>query len=515
MNEQFHHKWVGFPGRMLMVGFGSVGQGMLPLLLRHVDLHPERLTILSAEEDGREIAKRYGIEFVVEPLTPDNYRDLLHRRLGAGDFLLNLSINVGSVDLIAWSQANGVLYLDACIEPWAGGYYDTGVPPALRTNYALREAALALRRPAGPTAVLTHGVNPGLVSHFVKQALLDLAADLGANGDEPRSRAEWAQLARTLNIRAIHIAERDTQVSPAHKRPGEFVNTWSVHGFAGEGCQPAELGWGTHERNWPVGAERHSFGCAAAIYLDQPGAATRVRSWTPLEGPYHGFLITHGKSISIADYLTVREGERPIYRPTVHYAYHPCDDAVLSIHEMAGKNWQLQAHCRQFGTPDIDCGMDELGVLLLGHTCKACWYGSPSPSTRPARCARTTTPPACKRRWACWAAWCERSGIPSRASSIRRRWTSGKSCRSPPPTWARWWASTAIGPLWPGAASCFRKTWMWTTPGSSRTFWSGRHAHLCCAGFALFKGTMAVHSCAGCQNILVFGSIRHPTEPAL
>ena len=40
---------------------------------------------------------------------------------------------------------------------------------------------------------------------------------------------------------------------------------------------------------------RHDFGSQAAIYLLRPGAGTRVRSWTPLEGPYLGFLITHGE----------------------------------------------------------------------------------------------------------------------------------------------------------------------------------------------------------------------------
>ena len=237
---------------------------------------------------------------------------------------------------------------------------------------------MALRQTGSPrpTAVLTHGVNPGLVSHFVKQALLDLAAALLPVVPEPATGAAWADLARRLEVRAIHVAERDTQVSRQPKGRGEFVNTWSVDGFVGEGCQPAELGWGSHERHWPAGAHRHDVGCDAAIWLERPGASVRVRSWTPLEGPYHGFLITHSESISIADYLTLRDGGRLRYRPTVHYAYHPCDDAVLSLHEFAGKGWQLQSRQRQLDASSISAGMDELGVLLLGHARHAYWYGS-------------------------------------------------------------------------------------------------------------------------------------------
>ncbi len=223
--------------------------------------------------------------------------------------------------------------------------------------------------------MLTHGANPGLVSHLVKQALLNIAADTGVEAGVPASREEWGALARSLGVKVIHIAERDTQVSLTPKEPNEFVNTWSVDGFVSEGQQPAELGWGSHERNFPRDGKRQETGCGSAIYLSQPGAATRVRTWTPLADEIHGFLITHGESVSISDYLTVREGSQVAYRPTVHYAYHPSDAAVLSVHEFAGRNWRLQDRKRILMN-DIVQGRDELGVLLAGHKKNAYWYGS-------------------------------------------------------------------------------------------------------------------------------------------
>ena len=372
-----HKKHVAFPGRLVIVGFGSIGQGVLPLLLRHLDIAAERITIITAEPRGHDVAAEYGIRFIETALTLSNYRALLEPQLGEGDFLLNVSVDVSSVALIELCQERGALYLDTCIEPWPGGYTDPSLPPSARSNYALRESALAVRArySRGPTAVLTHGANPGLVSHFVKQALIDLASGAGLSDAVPATRAEWARLAEALGVRVIHIAERDTQVSSVPKEPGEFVNTWSIDGFVSEGSQPAELGWGAHERHFPSDGRRHDFGCGAAIYLLRPGAAARVRSWTPLEGPYHGFLITHGESISIADYLTVRDGSTVRSRPTCHYAYHPCDDAVLSLHEFAGKNFQLQ-HRKRLMMEEITEGIDELGVLLMGQAKGAYWYGS-------------------------------------------------------------------------------------------------------------------------------------------
>lgn len=367
-----------FPGRILMIGFGSIGQGVLPLILRHIGgLSADRITIVTADDAGRAEAEQYGIRFINHPLTRENYRHVLEPLVGRGDFLLNLSVDVSSIALVKLCQEKGALYLDTCLEPWPGGYNDPNIPASRRTNYALREEALELRKTHanGPTAVITHGANPGLVSHFVKQALLNIAADTGVEVTTPTSREAWAALAMTLGVSVIHIAERDTQLSSKPKVPGEFVNTWSVDGFVSEGSQPAELGWGTHERHFPRDGRQHDFGRKNAIFLMQPGCATRVRTWTPIARHFHGFLITHGESISISDYLTVKEDEKTAYRPTVHYAYHPSDNAVLSVHEFCGSNYRMQER-KRIMMEDITAGIDELGVLLAGHKKNAYWYGS-------------------------------------------------------------------------------------------------------------------------------------------
>ncbi len=367
-----------FPGRLIFIGFGSIGQGVLPLIMRHIGgLAADRITIVTADDAGREEAGKFGIKLINHPLTRENFRHVLDPLVGRGDFVLNLSVDVSSIALIKLCHEKGALYLDTCIEPWPGGYTDPNIPASRRTNYALREEVLELRKgwTNGPTAVITHGANPGLVSHFVKQALLDIAGATGREGDDPKSREDWANLAKDLGIKVIHIAERDTQVSSKPKMPGEFVNTWSVDGFVSEGSQPAELGWGTHERHFPRDGRQYDFGRKSAIYLAQPGCATRVRTWTPDAKHFHGFLITHGESISISDFLSVRQNDRVTYRPTVHYAYHPSDNAVLSVHELCGRNFQMQEH-KRIMMGDITTGIDELGVLLAGHAKGAYWYGS-------------------------------------------------------------------------------------------------------------------------------------------
>ncbi|MCC0003048.1 MAG: homospermidine synthase [Methylobacteriaceae bacterium] len=369
-------------GPIVMIGFGSIGKGCLPLIERHFDFDKSRFVIIDPSEIDKDLAEQHGARFIKAAVTKDNYKELLGPLLTAGGgqgFCVNVSVDTGSLDIMRFCREIGALYVDTVVEPWLGFYFDNAMGNEQRTNYALRETVLAERRasPGGTTAVSCCGANPGMVSWFVKRALVNLAADLNDSHPEPKSREEWAALAMRLGVKGIHIAERDTQRA-IHPKPRDvFVNTWSVEGFLSEGMQPAELGWGTHEKWRPDNAGDHPEGCGAAIYLNQPGANTRVRSWCPTPGAQYGFLVTHNESISIADYFTARDASgKVLYRPTCHYAYHPADDAVLSLHELFGRAGRIQPAHHILTEHEIEDGVDELGVLLYGHSNNAYWYGS-------------------------------------------------------------------------------------------------------------------------------------------
>jgi homospermidine synthase len=364
-------------GPVVMIGMGSIGKGVLPLLERHIVFDRARLTVIDPDPTVRCWLADTGYTVLSKAVTPDNHMDLLSPLLDApGAFCINLSVDTSSRDLAALCHARGALYIDTVTEPWAGFYFGEQ-SNGERTNYALREGmrALARENPGGPTAVSCCGANPGMVSWLAKEALLRLAADLGHDDTAPIDRDGWARLMRDLGVLGIHIAERDTQVSAQPRERGSFINTWSVDGFLSEGFQPAELGWGTHETWLPEDAHSHPQGCRAAIWLDRPGAQTRVRTWCPTYGPQYGYLVTHNEAISLADYFTLGATDAPDYRPTCLYAYHPCDDAVLSLHETFGSG-RLQDKRVILQADDIIEGADELGVLLYGHGRNALWYGS-------------------------------------------------------------------------------------------------------------------------------------------
>ena len=370
--------YVNFSGRILIVGFGSIGTAILPLILRHIGIPRERIIITTADKHGSEIAKKEGVTFHIEPLTKTNYKGIIDKYLSEGDFLLNLSVYVSSVSLIEHCQKKGILYLDTVTDGWESDFSDPHLTLSQKSNYGFREKLLTLKNKTRntTTSVSAHGANPGIVSHFVKQALLNIAHDTEFSTQVPQSKEEWASLMRNLGVKVVHVAEYDSQVSREPKKVGRFENTWSIDGFYTEGiCQPCELGWGTHEKHWPLDAHRHNYGCGAGIYLDHPSAATLVRTWTPEHGTFFGRVITHSESISIADFFSLHEGEKVVYRPTVHYAYRLCDAAILSAEECIGNHFQLQKE-QKILLDDIESGMDELGVLVMGHKKGAYWYGS-------------------------------------------------------------------------------------------------------------------------------------------
>lgn len=368
-------------GPIIMIGFGSIGRGCLPLLERHFKFSKERLTVIDPSDRDRKILDERGIRFIHTGLTEQNYKEILTPLLKGGTgrgFCVNLSVDVCSLDVMKLCRDLDVHYIDTVVEPWAGFYFDETKPTAARSNYALRETVLEEKRlnPGGVTAVSCCGANPGMVSWFVKQALVNLATDLKVPFTTPKNRTEWAQLMQKVGVKGIHIAERDTQRGKLPKPPNNFVNTWSVEGFVSEGMQPAELGWGTFEKWIPDNGKHHDSGCQAAIYLQQPGANTRVKTWCPTLGAQYGRLVTHNEAISIADYFTIGAGKNATYRPTCHYAYHPANDAILSLEEMFGRGGERQPEHHILDENEIVDGMDELGVLLYGHGKNAYWYGS-------------------------------------------------------------------------------------------------------------------------------------------
>jgi homospermidine synthase len=359
--------------------------------LRDVKVPASSITILDFVDNRHRIANELqaGVTYKELKITPENLSDVLAAHVGSGDMLIDLAWNIDAPTILTWCHNNNVRYLNTSVEVW-NPYEDmASTHPLDRTLYVRHQELARMIREwggnSGPTAVLEHGANPGMVSHFVKLALRELsmkilsdgiAGDRKAGLEEALANDQFNMLAMLTGTKVIHISERDTQISTQPKEPNEFVNTWSVEGFYEEGIAPAELGWGTHERTLPKNGYAHTTdGPRNQICIAQPGMETWVRSTVP-SGEIHGMVIRHGEAYTMCEHLSVYDDKgNAIYRPTVHYAYCPTDAAIASVHELRWHNWEMQPKQRIMNN-EIHSGRDELGVLLMGHDYKSWWTGS-------------------------------------------------------------------------------------------------------------------------------------------
>jgi homospermidine synthase len=380
------HK-IPFNGRLLIMGYGSVSQCTLPLVLKHFDMPKEKITVLDMEDYNADVSS-LGVRFVQEKITEENLQQILAKYVGRGDLIIDLTWNIECNEILDWCHNNEVLYANTSVEKWDPYANAKNARTTDRTLYvrqmALRKLINSWGNKKGTTAVVDHGANPGLVSHFTKVGLIDIAEKiLAEKPNDPRAGdirsalegKQYNKLSQLVGVKVIHISERDTQISSRPKEVNEFVNTWSIEGFYEEGTAPAEMGWGTHEHILPPGARLHQNGPRNQICLARYGINTWVRSWVPC-GEILGMVIRHGEAFSISDYLTVNDDlGSPVYRPTVHYAYCPCDAAIASLHELRMRNYKMQENLRIMDD-DITSGRDELGVLIMGHDFKSWWVGS-------------------------------------------------------------------------------------------------------------------------------------------
>jgi homospermidine synthase len=378
-----------FDGKILVIGCGSVSQCVLPLILRLITIPPSQITIIDFVDNRAHVTDvlARGVQYEIVRITEESYKATLAGYVGRGDMIIDLAWNIGCVDIVNWCHENGVLYLNTSVEVWDPYGEEERLDPRPYTLYTRHlDLAKMIDRwggNKGTTAIVDHGANPGLVSHFTKVALIGIAEKvLTEKLNDARQEAlrealsvkNFAKIAHLTGVKTIHISERDTQITNKPKEVNEFVNTWSIEGFYEEGVAPAELGWGTHERNIPANMWFYEEGPKNQTCLSTIGVKTWARSWVPC-GEITGMIIRHGEAFSISNRLTVWDGGKAVYRPTVHYVYCPCDAAVNSLHELEMRQYALQTNQRIMND-EIISGRDELGVLIMGHDFNSWWTGS-------------------------------------------------------------------------------------------------------------------------------------------
>lgn len=170
MTETSYPVYGEITGPIVMIGFGSIGRGTLPLIERHFKFDKSRMVVIDPRNDDAELLAKHGVKHIQAHVTKENYKELLKPLLKAGKgqgFCVNLSVDTGSLDLMKMCRKLDVLYIDTVVEPWLGFYFDKNMKNSERTNYALRETVRAEIKktragpPPFPPAAQTRAWFPG------------------------------------------------------------------------------------------------------------------------------------------------------------------------------------------------------------------------------------------------------------------------------------------------------------------------------------------------------------------
>ena len=257
--EQWEAEMREFNNKVLMVGYGAVAQCTLPVLTQLIRIPLENITVMDFEDRRPALAPwlEKGVKFVRDRIVQNNLGTLLGKYLKAGDLLIDLAWNIDACEILQWCHQHGVLYINTSVELWDPYHNADKKHPTEKTLYwrhmNIRRMTAGWKE-KGATAVLEHGANPGLISHWARKGLVDIGEKLIADkkvsdhlAEEIRHLIEkriFNQLSMRLGVKVIHVSERDTQITSQPKEIGEFVNTWSIEGLREEGTTTAEMGWG-------------------------------------------------------------------------------------------------------------------------------------------------------------------------------------------------------------------------------------------------------------------------------
>lgn len=341
--------------KIVILGCGAVGKAVLYYLPKFIRCDYKNVTILDVYQSEADfpavqacIAK--GATFLQYEVTTHNICTLMDKilKLSKGDVVIDVTTRTPTLRIFAECRKRGIIFCNTDINKVEEGsieHLQKSQPFAdclYMYHVALEEMDSKTKH--YPTSLVTavneSGMNPGLISVFVKKGLRDIARYVIQHGSRARLSAtlrtllrkkDYRGLCEALDVHVIHCSEIDTQ-KPSQERLKEIqekhilVNTWSVNGMVEEATEPCAISVGTHEKTVPLASSQASVDIVPHVgVIHKPGIHTYFRSYLPVAckedgnivfGEIKGVALPHGETFSLQKYLTT-----DTYAPTMHYVY--------------------------------------------------------------------------------------------------------------------------------------------------------------------------------------------------
>jgi len=351
----------------VLLGYGTIGKCVFDILtldsefLKDVlgyDLSKHNIVIIDKTLPKDHFQQLRNVQAIQFSLKKENLTQLFNSiQLIKGDIVVDLTSCTGTRDIIKKVSVDlGANYICTALEGWNGWMYEM---PKMVSHIATLKKSLP---PGSPTVLLTHGMNPGMVSHF---ALMGL-------GIVGKGKAK--------DLKILHITETDTQtIADAEKRglpiavprltvtrplmPKNIISTWGPQNFVDEmNALPMYVTNGkiSKGRNRAYRNVIPSF-----IYNADTG---KIET-------YEGHIVTHEESFTLNNHLKTQFGSKS----DIAFVYKPTDQSLKSFLKKGCKMKPGERKGLLLKGENV-VGVDTVGVymsfldgdqLWIGNACRA------------------------------------------------------------------------------------------------------------------------------------------------
>lgn len=342
--------------KIVFFGCGSVSKCCIYYLKDFIKCSPNQIFIIDKDKSTRNFPPiqhiiNKGATFLHFELKRDNLSWLFDEflNLKKHDIIIDLTTMTSTYHIFQECRMRNILYINTSIEdddPVVDSNRFCPVNNGIFLQHINLQIIAEKSKDYGDTtSIIEFGMNPGLISVFVKQGIMNLAKQVikyhklknqkvNQKMEKYVEKKNHKKLAKLLGIEVIHCSEIDTQV-PNVIRPGQFVNTWSCVGLITEGLEPAEIQVGTHEKIIPFAKTDVNQVIPQLLITKAYGKDIKFESIAPLRivndtvefTKFVGQSIHHGEGISLNRYLGSFK-----YSPTMHYVYklNPYTEQLLN-----------------------------------------------------------------------------------------------------------------------------------------------------------------------------------------
>jgi homospermidine synthase len=358
----------------LLLGMGSVMKALLELLQHeHHSFLKMSMTCICPEVIPEYIfAIKPDLKHIQTHITEENVYKLLEPLITPETLVIDLTVNVETIDIIKICKRNGTMYLNTSLEKYNKDESNMNLEHTTLyyQELELEKATKDINNPI--TIIHSMGMNPGAISALVYQGI-DAYCTQYMPEKKPLLKQNKFNLVAKDILDMIHISEFDNQEVKLQAKPDTMINSWSGTGFVVEALCTSF-----------VSAMRPMKDYQKSEYNNRIYYSPKYRSMDSItdsiclypdgkEFKYNGRMITHFEVVSLSKYLSYGD-----YTPKISYVYSSSPVSQQCLEMVKASGYKEPREYYVFMQADVlnKESFDSLGASLFFRDGRKFWCGT-------------------------------------------------------------------------------------------------------------------------------------------